>query len=275
MGPARLQRWAATIDAAHRQGWLLQPITDTEPVTLTDAYTIQELLTARRTARGARPIGWKLGYTSAAMREQMGVDAPNYGPLTDQMVLADGGALSVELIQPRAEPEIAIRLHTDVRPGTTVEHVRAAIGDAYLALEIVDSVWQDYRFRLEDNTADGSSAAHVVLGPALHPGTDLGALRVVLRRNGAVAGTGHGRAVMGHPVHALTWLARELSRRGKGLRAGDVVLTGGLTAAVPVRPGDVISAAVSGYPPVTVHRRATAAPPDVPERSPSVSTREG
>ncbi len=218
---------AAEIDAAHRARRLLDP--PPGPLDLDGAYAVQGRLTALRTARGARRIGWKLGYTSAAMREQMGVDAPNLGPLLDTMLVA-GGVVPGALAQPRVEPEVAVVVGPDGGPA----QVRAA-------LEIVDSVWRDYRFTLELNTADGSSAAGVVLGPELDA-SDLPDLPVTLRRDGAVVGRATAAAAMGHPFAALEWLAGELGRRGERLVPGDVVITGGLTAAVSIGPGERVSA---------------------------------
>jgi 2-keto-4-pentenoate hydratase len=221
---------ATGIDAAHRERRLLDAGRATVP-DLDAAYAVQHALTALRTARGARRIGWKLGYTSAAMRAQMGVDAPNLGPLLDTMLVADGRVPDA-LVHPRAEPEIAVVVGPDGLPTL----VRAA-------LEIVDSVWRDYRFTLELNTADGSSAAGVVLGPELAP-EGLDALAVVLRRDGEVVGEATGAAAMGHPLAALDWLAGELSRRGERLRPGDLVITGGLTSAVALDPGTEVTAVV-------------------------------
>lgn len=219
---------AAEIDAAHRDGRLLDAAG--RALDLPTAYAVQRALTARRTARGARRIGWKLGYTSAAMRAQMGVDAPNLGPLLDTMLVPDGGRVPAALVQPRVEPEIALR----IGPG-------GAPDAAFAALEVVDSVWRDYRFTLETNTADGSSAAGVVLGPPL-PLDGLDAVPVALVREGVPAGTATGAAAMGGPLAALEWLVAELGRHGLALEPGDVVLAGGLTAAVPLAVGGVVEA---------------------------------
>jgi 2-keto-4-pentenoate hydratase len=163
------------------------------------------------------------------MRAQMGVDRPNLGPLLDSHLVTEG-RLPSGLVQPRVEPEIAVEVGPDGRPG----RVRAA-------LEIVDSVWRGYRFTLELNTADGSSAAGVVLGPEL-PVEALDGLPVDLERNGRPVGSSTGAAAMGHPFTAFAWLADELDRRGERLRAGELILTGGLTAAVPLNPGDTVGA---------------------------------
>ncbi len=231
MHPEHVARIAGEIDAAHRERRLLDPVTDREPLSLADAYAVQDQLTRLRLAGGAHRIGWKLGYTSAAMRQQMNVDEPNFGPLLSTMIVDSGSPVPPTLVQPRVEPEVAVRLGADLRP------------DAVLAaLEVVDSVWRDYRFRLEDNTADGSSAAAVVLGSPLPDVPALPELPVELFRNGEPVGTATAAAAMGHPFAALDWLAEELPRHGESLSPGDVVITGGLTAAVPLEPGDVVEA---------------------------------
>jgi 2-keto-4-pentenoate hydratase len=224
----RIRELAATIDSAHRERRLLdaaaQPL-----LGLAAAYAVQRELTALRTSRGANRIGIKLGYTSRAMREQMGIDEPNHGPLLDTMRITDG-RVPETLVQPRIEPEIALVLGPDLAPVA-----------ARAALEVVDSVWQDYRFSLELNTADGSSAAGVALGPPL-AFDGLAALPVRLFRNGATVAEGTGAAAMGDPLRALDWLRRALSAVPEALRPGDVVITGGLTAAIPIQPGDVVEA---------------------------------
>jgi 2-keto-4-pentenoate hydratase len=235
---ADVDAWAARIDDAHRDRHLLDVPAD--DLDLPTAYAVQRRLTARRTGRGARRVGWKLGYTSAVMREQMGVDSPNLGPLLDTMVLGPGDAVPSALVQPRVEPEIGIVVDADGRPA-----------GARAVLEVVDSVWRDYRFTLATNTADGSSAAGVVVGDALDG--DLAAMPVELwrtpaRGNPVREATGSGEAAMGHPHRALAWLRDELAARGEALRAGDLVITGGLTRAIPLAPGDVVEARFPGAP---------------------------
>jgi 2-keto-4-pentenoate hydratase len=239
-------RFAERIDDAHLAGTLLDA-GDAPSLDLADAYRTQSELTARRLSRGARRIGWKLGYTSAAMRAQMGVDHPNLGPLLDTMLLTGRPAFERPLVQPKVEPEIALVIGADGR----VAEVRAA-------LEIVDSVWRDYRFTLELNTADGSSAAGVVLGPAL-AAKGLAELPVRLLHNDTVAAEATAAAAMGDPFAALDWLTAELAGRDEHLREGDVVLTGGLTRAVTLGPTDEVAAVfgTSTGTEVTISGRAT------------------
>jgi len=199
---------------------------------------VQRELTALRLARGDRVIGWKLGYTSLAMREQMGIAEPNHGPLLASMLVRD---IPASFVQPRVEPEIALVLDRDPGPGADVDRVLAACSHAVAALEVVDSVWRDYVFDLEHNTADGSSAAAVVLGEEL-PLDSLEDVAVTLSVDGVVVGTGRGADAAGHPAAGVAWLADRLAEQGLSLRHGDVVITGGLTAAHAVGPGGIAEA---------------------------------
>ena len=230
---------AREIDDAHLAGRVLAA-SDVAVGGLGSAYDVQRALTARRLSSGGRVVGWKLGYTSAVMREQMGVAEPNFGPLLSSMV-SDDGVVGPGLTQPRVEPEIALVLARDPGVGAPVDAVLAAVASARAALEVVDSVWRGYAFDLEHNTADGSSAAGVVLGDALAL-DGLADVEVRLEVDGAVVGTGVGRDAGGHPAAGVAWLAERLAERGEALRAGDVVITGGLTAAVPLDPGLVVRA---------------------------------
>lgn len=245
---------AARIVEAHARGVTIEPISDRYELALADAYAIQALVTRARFDRGERLVGWKLGYTSLVMREQMGVDAPNFGPLTDAMLIADGEAVPASFTQPRVEPEVALRFATDVPAGADRAAVLAAVASAHAALEVVDSVWTAYRFRLEDNTADGSSAAGVVLGPEI-PLDTIETVEVTLLVDGEPAGAGRGSDASGHPADGIVWLVEQLAGRGEQLRAGDVVITGGLTRAAALEPGSTIEGSFSTGASVSVTRR--------------------
>ena len=212
------------------------------------AYAVQRMLVGDRLARGERVVGWKVGYASAVIREQMGVRDPNLGPLTDAMLLADGDRLPDPGLHPRVEPEIAVVLDADVAPGTALSPADLPVRELRLALEVVDSAWADYRFAIGDNTADSSSAAFGVLGPVLPADTVWGDLLVELLLDGEVVDTGRADAAMGDPVASAAWLAGAVASAGydRGLRAGDVILTGGLTRAMPLRPGAVACARAGG-----------------------------
>jgi len=235
---------ARSLRSARRAGRTLDaPLFRSPGLSLADAYRIQDQMTALRLADGERLAGWKLGYTSAVMRAQMGVAAPNFGPLTDVMLLDSPAVLPDGALQPRVEPEIGLRLGRPLTgTGLTAEDVLDACDAALVCLEIVDSVWAGYRFTLEDNTADGSSAAWVAVGPPL-PTEDLAALDVALAVDGEVVERGTGAAASGHPAAGVAWLAEQLAGRGLALQAGDLIITGGLTSAWPLERGHRVSAA--------------------------------
>jgi 2-keto-4-pentenoate hydratase len=226
-------------------------------LTMEQAYAVQAELTALHRSAGRRVVGYKLGYTSAAMRRQMGVDAPNYGPLFDDMIVESGGTVD-GYMQPRLEPEVAVVLGRDLAGrGLLLHEAAAAVAEVRSCLEIVDSVWRDYRFSVEQNTADGSSAAGVVLGSDLEvDALDCHRVHVSLAVDGNGVGTATGAAASGHPLNGLIWLCAQLARVGEGLRAGQVVITGGLTAAVPLTPGSRIEATYDRGVSVAVSRAA-------------------
>ncbi len=223
-------------------------LSDEISLSLEDAYRVQDQVTALRLAAGERRAGWKLGYTSAVMRAQMGIDAPNFGPLTDVMLLDSPALLPGGALQPRVEPEIGLRLGRRLTAPCSVDQALDACDAALACLEIVDSVWSGYRFTIEDNTADGSSAAWVAVGPSL-PMDDLASLPVALSVDGEAVERATGAAASGHPAAGLAWLAGQLTARGQALEPGDLVITGGLTSARPLQAGHRISAAfgVSGF----------------------------
>jgi 2-oxo-3-hexenedioate decarboxylase len=234
----------------------IEPFTDEEPdLGLPAAYEIQRELRSLHLADGARVNGAKLGLTSRAKQEAMGVHAPLHGFLTDRMELAIDEALRVgERIHPRAEPEIAFVLGEDIAgPGATLRDVLAATSGVAVALEVIDSRFRDFRFKLPDVVADDASASAFVLGPPVPPeGIDLALAGCVLTRNGTVEATAAGAAVLGHPAAAVAWLANELGERGEVLRAGWVILSGGLTAPVPLGVGDHVVAEIAHLGSVTL-----------------------
>lgn len=202
------------------------------------AYAIQR---ATQAIDAAQPAGYKLGYTSAAMRAQMGIEHPNYGVLTRiSRVGHDGVVATGELIHPLVEPEIALVLAHDVtQPVADSASMRRLVASVHPALEIVDTRYLEYRFGAVDNIADNSSAARFVVGAAVSPDAlpDLGAVGVSLHADGTQLDSGVGAAAMEDPLLALAWLANRLLAEGARLRAGEVVLTGGLTRAHAAKAG--------------------------------------
>ena len=247
MAPADPAALALLLTAAQAQRAGIAALTTTSgPFGEETAYQVQDAVVAARVAAGQPVAGAKLGLTSEAKQRQMKVSQPLYGWLTSDMALDVGQPLDCgALIQPRCEPEIAFLLGRDLAgPQVTAAHVLAATEAVFPAIDVLDSRFAGYSFTLPDVIADNASAAGYLLGgQATEPGgVDLRLTGLVLEKNGELAATAAGAAVLGHPAAAVAWLARVLHGRGRGLTAGQVVMAGALTEALPVAPGDVIVA---------------------------------
>jgi 2-keto-4-pentenoate hydratase len=240
---------------AYRSG-PIPPLTQTfGEFTLDEAYQIQ-LRQVEQWQRDGRVIkGHKVGLTSVAMRRQIGVDQSDYGHLTDVMFHLDSEPIDTgRYLQPRIEPEVAFVLERDLAgPGITAAAAAAAVSFVLPALELIDSRITDWKISLLDTVADNASSGGLILGnsPHLLAGLDLALGGCLLAKNGRIADTGAGGAVLGHPLNALVWLANTVAERGVTLRAGDVVLPGSITASMPVAPGDAVTATFAGLGSVT------------------------
>lgn len=214
----------------------------------TDAYAIAACTTRRR---GRRQIGYKLGFTSVAMRAQMSIDHPNFGLLTDDMLITEvtGRVDTQNLVHPLIEPEVALVLGRDMRgPGCTRESAISAVDAAMGALEVVDTRYEGYQFTAIDNIADNSSSARVILASSkpLRKLGDLTSCEVQLSRGGKIIDRGIGSNALGDPLLALAWLANFLGSRGSFLSAGSLVMTGGLTRAYNASIGQSFMAQFAG-----------------------------
>ncbi len=224
-------------------------------LTIDDAYAIQLEQISRRCARGSVIVGHKVGLASFAMQRQLKVDQPDFGHLTDDMVYLEHDVVPTErFLQPRIEPEIAFVLRRPLSgPGVGVGEALAAVDFVLPAMEIIDSRIRDWKIGLLDTIADNASSGGIVLGstPVAVDSVDLRLSGCVMTRNGEVATTGAGGAVLGSPISALVWLANTLGRLGVTLEAGHVILPGSQTPAVTVVPGDVFTARFAGIGSVT------------------------
>lgn len=221
----------------------LEPFTDEHPSLDEDwGYAVQDLDRSRRLLAGEHLVGAKLGLTSAAKQQRMGVDRPIVGFLGDTMVLSAervADALA-RWSQPRIEPEIAFVTAQPLSRSLSEDEISAAISTVQVAAEIIDSRWSGYRFRLPDVLADNTSAAGLLLGgdpiPLADAG-DLSSLRCEVVVDGETVHEATGAAILGHPLRAVQLLSEHLERRGETLPAGSLVLAGALTDAVPLAVG--------------------------------------
>ncbi|MGV0715251.1 fumarylacetoacetate hydrolase family protein [Mycolicibacterium sp. XJ662] len=222
----------------------IEPLTDSRPdLTLADAYAIQAHNVRRRVHAGRAIRGCRLGRTSQPRQDILGVAEPDFGMLIDDMFVDDGNVVAFEtFLQPRVVAEMAFLLSDDlVGPGVTTADALSAIGGVLPVLELVDSRIADWRVRLADTVADNASSGRVVLGSRATPATgiDLRLVGLLLYRNGVAIESGAGAAALGNPLRCLTWLANRLLPPQRGLRRGDIVLSGPLHRLVPARPNDV------------------------------------
>lgn len=235
---------AEELYAAETGALPVDPLTVTHPdLTVEKAYAIQlEGIGIRRTRDGRRIVGKKIGLTSLAMQKLLGVDEPDYGHLLDHMLVMEGEAVPRSaMLLPKVEGEVAFVLKHALRgPGVTLADVLRATEGVMASIEIVDSRVRDWKIKLPDTIADNASSARFVLGSRLVSlkKLDLRLVGMVFEKNGEVVGTGAGAAVWGHPAASVAWLANKLSVFGIGLEAGEIILSGAVTAAVDARAGD-------------------------------------
>lgn len=229
----------------------VKPLTDRHPeITIEDAYKIQQQLMKLRLNAGERVIGKKIGVTSKAVMNMLGVYQPDFGYLTDGMVYNEGQAIPMSrLIQPKAEGEIAFVLKKTLKgPGISSADVLAATEGVMACFEIVDSRIQDWKIKIQDTVADNASCGVFVLGDRLVDprDVDLQTCGMVLEKNGDIVATGAGAAALGAPANAVAWLANTLGRLGIALEAGEVVMSGSLAIMVPVAAGDNLRVTIGG-----------------------------
>lgn len=228
---------------ALRSGEPIEPPSDEHDLSVTDAYDVQSAFVDRRIEDGASLVGHKIGLTSEAIRDQLGIDEPDYGRLLDEMFVEDRTVPTDALVEPRVEAEVGFVLAETLTPPVTYLDALAATRGVVPVAEVIDSRVRDWDIGLVDTIADNASAGLYVAGERLADpsGTDLSMEAVKLFRNGELAETGLGAAVLDHPARAVAWLANTLGEMGQQLEAGDVVLSGGMTPAVDIEPGDVVT----------------------------------
>ncbi|MEU2031710.1 2-keto-4-pentenoate hydratase [Nocardia amamiensis] len=242
---------ADELERAERDRVAIDPLIARHPdIDVVDAYEIQLINIRRRLDGGARVVGHKVGLSSKAMQQMMGVDEPDYGHLLAEMeVYEDVPVEAGRYLFPRVEVEVGFVLGADL-PGAdcTEADVLAATVAFAPAIELIDSRIKDWNIGLADTISDNASSAGFVLGAerVAPADIDVKAIDAVLTRNGEVVAEGRSDAVLGDPVIAVAWLARKVASFGVRLKAGDIVLPGSCTRAIDARPGDAFHAEFAG-----------------------------
>lgn len=232
----------ATLFDSLRAKKTITPLTTSYPdISVDDAYEISKVFLAHRLRAGEQVVGKKIGVTSPAVQEMLGVYQPDFGFLTDAMWVKDGVIDTSALIAPRAEAEIAFRLKDSLKgPGVTPQDVLNATESVIACFEIVDSRIDNWDIKIADTVADNASCGVFAMSddevdPA---GLDLSRLKVVVTKNGEYLSEGLGSAVQGAPENAVAWLANTLGEYGIPFHAGEIVLSGSLVPLAPAVAGD-------------------------------------
>ena len=229
------------------------PLTERESdITIEDAYHISLRMVSLRVERdGESIVGKKIGVTSKPVQDMLGVFQPDFGFLTNAMEYPDGADIPIagNMIQPRAEGEIAFRLKRDlVGPGISEQDVLDATATIMPCFEIVDSRIDDWNIKIQDTVADNASCGVYVLGKTeVDPRDfDLPGLKMIIHKNGEFNSEGRGSAVQGNPLTAVAWLANTLGEFGIPFKAGEIILSGSLVPLIPVVAGDSMSLEIEG-----------------------------
>lgn len=234
-----LKRLAAELLHADSTGVPVPPLRDRVlDMSLDDAYQIQEAQLKHHQAAGRVLAGRKVGLTSLAMQQQLGVDSPDFGYFFTDMVFNEDAVIpSTSFIFPKVEPEFGYTLKETLQgPGVTREQALAAIDQVYPAIEIIDSRVQDWDIKLVDTVADNASCGAIAVGtvPLDVQLENLAEVECSLLIDGHKVASGKGKAVMDDPIAPLVWLANVLGEQGVALEAGQLVLPGSFTGAMPV-----------------------------------------
>lgn len=251
MTTGRIEQAARALREARHTRSTIARVSETYGIEGVDAaYAVAELNVRDAIANGRHIVGKKIGLTSKAVQQQLGVDQPDFGVLFDDMEYLTGDVLPGDrLVQPKAEAEIAFVFGRDL-DDELISWGRFLQGIEYAlpAIEVVDSVITDWRITLVDTVADNASCGLYVLGntPRRVSDLDLAACQMRCSVNGAIVSEGSGAACLGNPLYAAWWLAKTLALRGQPLRAGDVVLSGALGPMVAVSSGARIDVEIDG-----------------------------
>jgi len=246
-GKAAIQSLARTLDKAAFEAAPISQLSHDVELTLTQAYQVQKAAIAHRIARREQRAGIKMGFTSRAKMEQMGIEDLIWGRLTDGMIVEEGGSVTFSsFIHPRVEPEIAFLLKRPLAGRLTPMQAMDAVEAIAPALEIIDSRYADFQFSLTDVVADNASSAGFVTGPWRLPDFDFGNLGLVLSVNGKPVQIGSTAAIMGHPLRSLIAAARFAAEADEPLKPGWIVMAGGATAAEPLGPGQYVEMEMEG-----------------------------
>ena len=249
-----IQELAEVLDNAAKDSTPITQLSLNHSFSLVDAYEIQKVSIKRRYERGENATGLKLGFTSRAKMEQMGVHDLIWGRLTDKMAIENGGDLALSgYVHPRAEPEIAFLLKDDITDLISLENATDFISGVAAAIEIIDSRYENFKFSLEDVVADNCSSSAYILGDWKEATTNIADLAIELKVNGEIVHSGNSNAILGNPLESLVEAVRLASENNVPLKKGMIILAGAATPAVFLKKDDQVEVNVADLGTVTLN----------------------
>lgn len=237
-------------------GQSIAPLRDQINNDIDAAYDIQKELVALRKARGEKVVGKKIGLTSFAVQEQLGVDQPDYGILFDTMDVSSSAVFDTsKAILPKVEGELTFVLGKDITTkDITMDLLVESISEVRASIEIVDSRVEGWNIRISDTIADNASGSHFIIGKDHKTLREMDPSTAVMRlfKNGELCSEGNGKACMDNPLNAALWLAQKMADQGEPLTKGEILLSGALGPMVPVEQGDNILLEIDGFDPIAL-----------------------
>lgn len=247
-------QFSEQLDNAAVDAVAVEQLSNTHTISLSDAYKIQEASIARRVERGEKLSGIKLGFTSKAKMEQMGVHDLIWGRLTNRMQIQNHSKLHLtKFIHPRAEPEVAFLLKKDITTAITTANVGEFVSGVTAAIEIIDSRYKNFKFSLEDVIADNCSSTAYVLGAWQDFNTDSSNLEITMKVNDVVVQKGNSNQILGNPLNSLLEAFRLANQYNLPLKKDMVILAGAATPAVFIKENETVVVTIENLGEVVLH----------------------
>lgn len=226
---------------------IAQP-SETVKFSLEEAYNIQKQLVEHRLDRGETITGYKLGFTSKAKMQQMGVDDLIWGVLTNAMEIKPDEHIDLnQYIHPRAEPEVAFKVSKPINRQLTIKELPQYIDKMTVAIEVIDSRYKNFKFSLEDVIADNCSSIGYCIGQWQDLKDDITNLPIQLKFNDETVQSGMTQAILDNPYQSVIELSRLASENNLVLQPGQIILAGAATAAEWLKPELKVTAELQGF----------------------------
>ena len=243
----KINQFAQVLDEAAANVKAVGQISKVQSFSESEAYAIQFASMQRRFDRGEKFVGIKMGFTSKAKMEQMGVNDMIWGILTDAMLIKPGTTTPFsKYIHPRVEPELCFLVKKTIDRPLTKDDIPSYVEGVAAAIEIIDSRYENFKFSLEDVIADNCSSTGLCIGE-MHPiDADISDLKIDLIVDGEVVQSGSSKAILGDPWESFLAGSRLASKYEWKIPAGSYVMAGAATSAVYLKEGNKVSAVVEG-----------------------------